>query len=139
ANYPNATIPTNFDLDEKARDAFPSFYAALLDRTLEKHPKAIVTEYAWDASTCDPCPSPPLTAGEIATLGGNVLGETGGGDFVVTRLHARYTKEALGEDLVFREATPIAGGREERGAGGALEHGAAAGRAHDFQACDAAR
>lgn len=32
--------------------------------------------------------------------------------FVLTRLHARYTKEALGEDLVFRAAPPIHGGRE---------------------------
>jgi hypothetical protein len=35
-----------------------------------------------------------------------------GGGFVVTRLHLRYGKEGLGEDLVFRQAPPIVGGRE---------------------------
>jgi len=57
ANYPNVTIPTNLDVDESARDKFGSFYAALFDKTVELNPKAVVTEYAWDASTCDPCPS----------------------------------------------------------------------------------
>ena len=33
-------------------------------------------------------------------------------DFVVTRLHARYSKDALGDDLFFRAAPPIVGGRE---------------------------
>jgi len=61
ANYPNVTIPTNVDVDEKARAQFPAFYAALFDRTLEKNAKAIVTEYAWDAGSCDPCPIPALT------------------------------------------------------------------------------
>ena len=32
-------------------------------------------------------------------------------DFVITRLHARYTKSALGEDLVFKKAQPAEGGR----------------------------
>jgi hypothetical protein len=33
--------------------------------------------------------------------------------FTLTRLHTRYAKDGLGEDLVFREAPPIVGGREE--------------------------
>jgi hypothetical protein len=32
--------------------------------------------------------------------------------WVLTRLHARYTPKAVGEDLVFRKAQPITGGRE---------------------------
>jgi hypothetical protein len=44
-------------------------------------------------------------------------------DYVVTRLHARYSKDTLGEDLVFRKAEPILGGREVR-RDGKLEHGA---------------
>ena len=31
--------------------------------------------------------------------------------WVLTRLHARYSKETLSEDLVFREAKPVMGGR----------------------------
>ena len=61
ANYPNVTIPTNFDVADTAKEKFGAFYAALFDRTIERTPKAVVTEYAWDASTCDPCPSPALT------------------------------------------------------------------------------
>ncbi|HRG95670.1 MAG TPA: hypothetical protein PLR99_05420, partial [Polyangiaceae bacterium] len=41
--------------------------------------------------------------------------------FVITRLHARYTKESLGEDLVFRAAPAIMGGREFMGTNGKLE------------------
>jgi hypothetical protein len=47
-----------------------------------------------------------------------------GSGFVITRLHARYDKASLGEDLVFKAAPGIAGGREfMRGADG-LEQGA---------------
>jgi hypothetical protein len=73
ANYPNVTIPTNIDVSEKAKGEFGPFYAALFDRTLEKTPKAVITEYSWDAGTCDPCPSPALNPGELMTLGADVL------------------------------------------------------------------
>ena len=159
ANYPNTTIPTNFDVQEAARGQFGSFYASLFDRTLEKIQKAVVTEYSWDAGTCDPCPSPPLGPGDLSTLGADVLPSaqpaadaplaTPPGvpappmrrrpgwfpsGFVVTRLHARYSKDALGEDLVFRAAPPIIGGREVRsGPNGSLEHGATASSTNNFQ------
>src|SRR5262249_38016280 len=72
-NYPGVTIPTNFDVAEGARGNFGSFYASLFDKTIEKTPRAVVTEYAWDASTCDPCPSPALSYNELATLGADAL------------------------------------------------------------------
>lgn len=163
ANYPNVAIPTNLDVAETAKEQFGSFYAALFDRTVAKSPKAVVTEYAWDAGSCDPCPTPPLTDSELVTLGADVLpsvssenDEIGrdllkalGADageraprgiaplskpsprrkyyglrssFVLTRLHARYTRDAVGDDLVLREAPPLNGGRESRsGANGTLE------------------
>jgi hypothetical protein len=268
-NYPSVTIPTNLDVAESARASFPAFYAALLDRTLEKTPGAIVTEYAWPSSSCDPCPGgmSGLSAADLATLGADVLpsakdglvgvnsggsaptlrqgpvvvkgslppevvqrivrqnygrirlcyeaslrssptlagrvttrfaigrdgtvtsvadagstladktvvscierafnslsfpqpennttvtvvysvdlapnGGTGGsvflrggsmGSFVLTRLHARYGKDALGSDLVFKEAPPIVGGREMRNETGALETGAVPARVSSFQA-----
>jgi len=49
ANYDNVTIPTNLDVTNETRQRFGSFYASLFDQTLEKHPKAVVTEYSWDA------------------------------------------------------------------------------------------
>jgi hypothetical protein len=56
ANYPNVVVPTNLDVSEQARGSFGGFYAALLDDTLKQKPGAVVTEYAWDAGTCDPSP-----------------------------------------------------------------------------------
>jgi hypothetical protein len=137
ANYPNVTIPTNFDVAESARGKFGQFYTALFDKALASKPKAVVTEYAWMATSCDPCPTPPLSESELRTLGADVLGPGsepgderpsrrfyGGSNFVVTRMHARYSKDSLGEDLVFRAGQPIAGGREVRDGAGQLEHDA---------------
>ena len=232
ANYPSVTIPTNIDLAEGSKDQFGRFYAALFDKTLEKNPKAVVTEYSWNAGTCDPCPGPTLTQEDFATLGADTLpgasetpiprvsvasvegkastatqklvpnrylapieacwqtaqskkpktgrvevkvrwnaegkvtdakvsknetndasiadcvkkpfenglmpaeeGELTIGyqlgrqsqapykNWTLTRLHARYSKEALGADLVFKAAGAIMGGREVRDEKGNLEHG----------------
>ncbi len=170
ANYPNVTIPTNYDVAENAKGDFGAFYAALFDKTVEKTPKAVVTEYAWDASTCDPCPGPALYPQDFASLGADVLPSAEAlnkaapagsapppapsplprrpgpsplaprnlgpavpmpiarrpmpyGGYTITRLHARYTKETLGEDLVFKAAPAIVGGREMRASGADLEHG----------------
>ena len=134
ANYDNVTIPTNLAVSDDTREDFGSFYAALYDATLEKHPRAVVTEYAWQATSCDPCPpGSPLDPTQIATLGGDVLPSGVGTNYVLTRLHARYSKEALGEDLVFRSAPPIAGGREHFIAQGQLERGAQPAQINNFQ------
>ncbi len=90
ANYPNAFMPTNLDVADDMRDQFGSFYETLLTRTFERHPGAVVTEYAWQATTCDPCP-PDATLDNVmlTSLGGDVLfsngvqpgGGWGGGGF----------------------------------------------------------
>src|SRR5687768_3291328 len=91
ANYKNATIPTNLDVKDEVRTRFGEFYAALFDRTVQQNPGAVITEYAWDASTSDPCPGPQLDYSDFTTLGADVL--SGNGEqhygFVLTRLHAR--------------------------------------------------
>jgi hypothetical protein len=79
ANYENVTIPTNLDVADSVRNQFGAFYAALFDRTIEQSPGAIVTEYAWQATNCDPCPGPVLSASDITTLGADVLPSTSGG------------------------------------------------------------
>jgi len=162
ANYKNVTIPTNLDVKDTVRARFGAFYAALFDRTLERNPGAVVTEYAWQASTCDPCPGPALTMNDFMTLGADVLEPQQeiaapgpppppgtrpmpppapmkrrvmrgwGMDFVLTRLHARYGKD-LKDDLVFRAAPPIVGGREHVQKGGKLEEGAQASSVNNFQ------
>jgi MYXO-CTERM domain-containing protein len=140
ANYPNVTIPTNLDVEERTKTEFGSFYANLFDETLKKNPGAVVTEYSWDASSCDPCPGPSLTSSDLATLGADVLPNNQepsmyfGGGFTLTRIHARYDKTTLGSDLVFRTAPAIVGGREFVTRGGAIEHGAVAAAYNNFQA-----
>jgi hypothetical protein len=137
ANYPNVTIPTNIDLAESSRVEFPEFYASLFDRTLAKKPGAVVTEYAWTSGSCDPCPLPPLDQAELMTLGLDVMPpavqEGAQYSFVLTRLHARYDKSSLGEDLIFKTAGPIVGGREFLRDDGGLEQGAVASGQNNFQ------
>ncbi len=141
ANYDNLSIPTNINVAEETRKQFGAFYAALFDKVIAGKPRAIVTEYAWDANSCDPCPTPALSGEELMTLGADVLsgdddddgnrGSSGG--FVVTRLHLRYGKASLGDDLFFRAAPPIEGGRETTGADGQLERGSRPGSMNNFQ------
>jgi uncharacterized protein (TIGR03382 family) len=131
ANYPNVMIPTNLDVKSSVKDHFGEFYAALFDRTLEKHPGAVVTEYSWQASSCDPCPGPTIDQSELATLGADVL-PSPTYDFVLTRLHARYGKD-LKDDLVFAAAPAIAGGREFLQQAGQLEQGVQSSSINMFQ------
>ena len=137
ANYANTFIPTNLEVADGVRNNFPAFFAELFDATIVKmNRKVVVTEYAWQTTGCDPCPTPPLTDADLATLGLDVLEGVGvavppggppnapqnrrpmgrpffggGASWVLTRLHTRYSKETLSEDLIFREAKPAMGGR----------------------------
>jgi len=158
ANYKNVTIPTNLDVADSVRTRFGAFYASLFDRTIERNPGAVVTEYAWQATTCDPCPGPQLGQNDFMTLGADVLDggsaqiatpppgrgaprtpprmrrvpRSWGNDFVLTRLHARYGKE-ITNDLVFKAAPPIVGGREFVVSGTKLEEGARPSSVNNFQ------
>jgi uncharacterized protein (TIGR03382 family) len=138
ANYPNVTIPTNLDVKNEVRERFGQFYASLFDHTLAQNPKAVITEYSWSAASCDPCPVPALSGQELRVLGADVLPGLSGhfdeqgnlidewsvaNEFTLTRLHARYDKSSLGEDLVFTEAPAIVGGREFLQTDGVLERG----------------
>jgi hypothetical protein len=113
ANYPNAFIPTNLRVRNRVRDDFGRFYAALFDKTIQSNRGAVITEYAWQAMSCDPCPTEPLNAGELTLFGADVLpnGTQASHQMVLTRLHYRYDRASLGADLVFRPAEPVIGGR----------------------------
>jgi hypothetical protein len=140
SNYENVTIPTNLDVEDEVRHDFGSFYASLFDHVLAGRPNAVVTEYAWAAGSCDPCPDEPLSLQELVTLGADLLpaytkvfaqGRAPEqaewevpSEFVLTRLHARYDASSLGEDLVFEVAPPIVGGREFPSQNEQLEQGA---------------
>ena len=141
ANYENVTIPTNLDVNDNVRERFAEFYATLFDATLAQNPGAVVTEYAWQAIGCDPCPGPMLQPQDLMTLGADVaipaaqrgsIGGFGGSPFVLTRLHYRYGSDGLDEDLVFRAAPPIVGGRELMN-GQTLEHGSRPDSNNNFQ------
>jgi MYXO-CTERM domain-containing protein len=155
ANYENVTIPTNLVVKDAVREHFGEFYVSLFDHTLAQNPKAVVTEYAWSAGSCDPCPEDPLSFEELVLLGANLLpryqdkfDEQGqpkpeaddlqwsmAGDFVLTRMHARYDAESLGEDLVFEQAEGLQGGRGVPHSRGKLDSTVSPGGAYNnFQA-----
>ena len=142
ANYKNAFIPTNFDVKPSVKARFGEFYAALFDRTVEANPGAVITEYAWTAVPnyhCDPCTDADISNPDLITLGGDVVGgKIAAGNFVLTRLHARYGKTDMKDDLRFREAKPVTGGREQWSAKG-LEYGAVPSQQNFFQARYAVR
>ena len=141
ANYKNVFIPTNFDVRSTVKARFGEFYAALFDKTIEANPGAVVTEYAWTATRgyhCDPCTEYDVSDQDMKTLGGDVLGNGIENDFVLTRLHARYGKSEMKDDLRFREAKPMTGGREEYGKDG-IEYAAKPSEQNFFQARYAVR
>ncbi|MBX3270519.1 MAG: DUF2330 domain-containing protein [Sandaracinaceae bacterium] len=72
ANRANATVPTNLVVRGTVRGRFGAFYDALLDRVWAREPGAVITEYAWTAAACDPCPGPPMSASDLTSLGGDV-------------------------------------------------------------------
>ena len=137
ANYKNVFIPTNFDVRPQVKTRFAEFYAALFDKTLEANPGAVVTEYAWTAVPnyhCDPCTDADISNPDLMTLGGDVVGgPIASGNFVLTRLHARYGKGDMKDDLRFRAAQPVTGGREQWSPAG-LEYGASPSAQNYFQA-----
>ncbi|MEM9068155.1 MAG: DUF2330 domain-containing protein [Myxococcota bacterium] len=73
ANYPNVTIPTNLTVEPDVAERFGSFYRTLYDQVVTENPGAVVTEYSWRATNCDPCPTTPLQPNELATLGADVI------------------------------------------------------------------
>ncbi|HEU4730998.1 MAG TPA: DUF2330 domain-containing protein [Kofleriaceae bacterium] len=137
ANYKNVFIPTNFDVKPVVKTRFAEFYAALFDKTIEASPGAVVTEYAWTAVPnyhCDPCTDADISNPDLMTLGGDIVGgRIAQGNFVLTRLHARYGRSDMKDDLRFREARPVTGGREQWSSNG-LEYGAVASQQNFFQA-----
>jgi hypothetical protein len=112
ANYPNVLAPTNLHVRGRAKGRFGELYAAVFDEVSRRNPGAIVTEYAWAASSCDPCPGPTLSEQDVLTLGGDVLpGRAVPSLLTLTRLHYRYAPGSLSDDIVFRPASGIVGGR----------------------------
>ncbi len=137
ANLKNVTVPTNLQLTPSAQGQFGAFYSELLARTFKATPGAAVTEFAWQGAlpppqvmtqqgvyglTCDPCPPPhPLDDPMAKYLGADALpglkDDKAIAEFAaaatMTRLHLRYGKDSLTDDLVLKAVDPIGGGTPE--------------------------
>ena len=136
ANRKNVMMPTNIQLTEAAQPVFGGFYAELLERTFKANEGSSVTEFAWKGAlppptvmvggiygvTCDPCPPPAPVDDPLAKyLGADAIpGLKTDEDIAkfareatLTRLHLRYSKDSLTDDLVFKAGEPMTGGVPE--------------------------
>jgi hypothetical protein len=124
ANYANVTIPTNLRVVDAVRGEFGGFYEWVFRETIAHNARTVVTEYAWDSMSCDPCPGPVLSPEDVMTLGADVIADRQPYGFTLTRLHYRYGPDDLTEDLVFRAAPPIQGGQGVPAPDGTMQQGA---------------
>ncbi len=108
-NYRTVKLPSDMDLPTFVRNEFGPTYKALFDAQAAREDyRAIFTEYFWDMGWCDPCAADPLTPDELRQAGVFWLGPQGAArgasqPVMLTRLHLRYTRDSLPEDLVFQE------------------------------------
>ncbi len=109
ANRPNATIPTNVPLLSQANSDFPRYYDELFEKTLDSYGSdTAITEFAGQAWQIQQ---------DIMSLGGDAIVEIYPEsqdlfwNATLSRIHLRYEKDTVGEDLVFREAPGIVGGQ----------------------------
>jgi hypothetical protein len=102
-NYRSLRLPDAVDAPAFVKGDFSNVWRAAFDHLVQKNGMGVVyTEYAWDMTWCDPCPSPPLNREEQRALGVWWLDEPNARVFV-TRLHARYDRASFPEDLVLQE------------------------------------
>ena len=102
-------MPTNVDLPGYVREEFGRTYQAIFDEQVRREGRGVVfTEYFWDMGWCDPCAAEPAVArrscARPARSGCRPTRRSGGAQpAMVTRLHLRYTRDTLPEDLAFQE------------------------------------
>jgi hypothetical protein len=104
-NYRTIKLPANLDVPTFVRGEFARTYKAIFDTQAAREDyRAIFTEYFWDMSWCDPCAADPLTPDELRQAGAFWANAGGSAQPVMlTRLHLRYTRDTLPEDLMFQE------------------------------------
>ena len=104
-NYRTVKLPANVDVPTFVRGEFARTYKAIFDtQAAREDHRAVFTEYFWDMSWCDPCAADPLSPEELRQAGAFWANAPGGAQPVMlTRLHLRYTRDTLPEDLVFQE------------------------------------
>jgi hypothetical protein len=73
-NYESSFLPTNVEVEPRAKERLGAVYNALFDAAQARRPEAFFTEFAWSTRGCgEPCPDAPLSLDELLTLGGDVL------------------------------------------------------------------
>jgi hypothetical protein len=108
-NYRTVKMPSDAELPTYVRGDFSSVYRAVFDEQARReNMRAVFTEYFWDMSWCDPCAADPLTPAELREAGVFWVAtpaEVGVAPLpvMITRLHLRYTRATLPEDLMFQE------------------------------------
>ncbi len=111
-NYRTVKVPTGMDIPIAVKDDFGGFYKAVFEQSYRKEDqRAVLTEYAWNMSWCDPCAAPPLSNDELRQVGvfwldGSVAGSRtpiAASPIFLTRLHVRYDAEHFPEDLIFQQ------------------------------------
>jgi hypothetical protein len=137
ANYASILPDSNVEVNDAAKAQFAPFHEAMIERALARSPRGIVTEFAGPVTVCDTCLTGSVSAAEMLSFGADAIPPPPNGDrtsgFVLTRLHTRYVPEGVVDDVTFRPAPPIAGGREVHAADGEFEKGAHASDANDFR------
>ncbi len=107
-NYRTVRMPANVELPTYVRGEFARTYKALFaTQAARDDHRSIFTEYFWDMSWCDPCAADPLSPAELRDAGvfwaGDTANRGAAAPVMLTRLHLRYTRDSLPEDLVFQE------------------------------------
>jgi len=101
-NYRSLKMPEAVDAPAFVKGDFSNVWRAAFDHQVDYNGMGVVyTEYAWDMTWCDPCPSPPLRPDEMRSLGVWWQEESDRTVFL-TRLHARYDRASFPEDLVLQ-------------------------------------
>ena len=105
-NYRTVMMPSGMDVPVFVKTEFGDFYKSTFEKAHQKeNRRALLTEYAWNMSNCDPCSADPLRPEELRQLGvfwQGSQGDSGGRPVFLTRLHLRYDNEHFPEDLVFQ-------------------------------------
>jgi len=116
-NYRTTKLPTGMDIPLAVKEDFGGFFKAVFEHAYENEDRrAVLTEYAWNMSWCDPCAADPLSPAELRQLGVFWLDDgpapmgirrpmipSNSSPVFLTRLHVRYDPEHFPEDLVFQE------------------------------------
>ena len=116
-NYRTVKVPSDAELPTYVRGDFANVYRALFDEQAKKEDLRVVfTEYFWDMSWCDPCAADPLSRQELREAGvfwvvppAGIAGSNPPPNaaaplpVMLTRLHLRYTRDTLPEDLMFQQ------------------------------------